>query len=179
MSKIEKNLEDTGGGGGNGVNEQTKLTSTSVNQYALNFYMLIDKTKEEALNFKEILQLFNCAISQEQAWAVLSECLNEFQYILENNLELIKLNQNKIDINLIYFVKDGSILFKFTQLPKNTNVASSSSISSVSSEKHSLEMKVLRSIAYLIFDALDYGNNFYNEPDLKTSLKNLLLLMSG
>lgn len=178
MNKIETNVEDTGGV----TNESSVIAPStkpqSLNQYALNFYIL-DKSADEALNLREILQLFNCAISQEQAWAVLSECLNEFQYILENNLELIKLNQDKIDINLIFFVKDGSILFAFDKLPKNTNVASTSSISSVSSEKHTLEVKVLRSIAYLIFDALDYGNNYYNEPDLQASLKNLLLLMSG
>ena len=40
-------------------------------------------------------------------------------------------------------------------------------------------MKVLRSVAYLIFDALDYGNNYSNEPALQNSLENLLILMSG
>ena len=40
-------------------------------------------------------------------------------------------------------------------------------------------MKVLRSVAYLIFDALDYGNNYLNEPALHNSLEHLLILMSG
>lgn len=115
--------------------QEQQSEKKSTNQYAINWYTLVDKSVEESLNFREILQLFNCAISQEQAWAVLYECLIKFRYILENNLELIKLNQNKIDINLIYFVKDGSILFDFDKLtPKsNSNVASSSSISSTSS----------------------------------------------
>ena len=40
---------------------------------------IIEQTNpNEILNFKEILQLFNCAISQEQAWAVLYQVLNEF-----------------------------------------------------------------------------------------------------
>ncbi len=37
----------------------------------------------------------------------------------------------------------------------------------------------MKSIAYLIFDALDYGNNYFNEPALQTSLSHLLLLISG
>lgn len=40
-------------------------------------------------------------------------------------------------------------------------------------------MKVLRAVAYLIFDALDFGNNYLNEPALHNSLENLLILMSG
>lgn len=46
-------------------------------------------------------------------------------------------------------------------------------------EKNSLEAKILKSVAYLIFDALDYGNSCQNEPDLKNSLQNLLVQMSG
>ena len=34
-------------------------------------------------------------------------------------------------------------------------------------------------MAYLIFDALDYGNSYLNEPDLKNCLQNLLVQMSG
>ena len=40
-------------------------------------------------------------------------------------------------------------------------------------------IKILKSIAYLIYDALDYGNKFENEPDLQSSLADLLLLISG
>jgi hypothetical protein len=46
-------------------------------------------------------------------------------------------------------------------------------------DRQATESKVLKSIAYLIFDALDYGNNYLNEPVLETSLSHLLLLMSG
>jgi hypothetical protein len=46
-------------------------------------------------------------------------------------------------------------------------------------EKHTIETKALKSIAYLIFDALDYGNNYLNEPVLQSSLSHLLLLISG
>ncbi len=46
-------------------------------------------------------------------------------------------------------------------------------------EKSSLEAKILKSVAYLIFDALDYGNSNQTEPDLKNTLQNLLVQMSG
>lgn len=81
----------------------------------------------QVLNFKEILQLFNCAISQEQAWAVLYQVLIEFKHLLYNNIpseaayyyEVIRLNQELIDINLLNFTKDGNILFGFKNLPTN------------------------------------------------------------
>jgi G3E family GTPase len=80
-----------------------------------------------ALNLKEILQLFNCAISQEQAWAVLYQTLHGLKYLFKNNLELIKTNVDNIVINLLFLNKDGSVLFCF-----NTDV-SGVSISDVSS----------------------------------------------
>ena len=46
-------------------------------------------------------------------------------------------------------------------------------------ENSSLEASLLKSLAYLIFDALDYGNSCQNEPDLKNTLQNLLVKMSG
>lgn len=185
---------------------------------------------KELLSFNEILQLFNCAISEQQAWAVLYETIlefrNLFQLIKSNSngdetLELRRLlviNQDSIDLNSIYFSHDGCV---YLQLHKNaivtkaqrnsrrTNSAkpnenssqyfffnylnymnmekNSSSASNVSSEnilnfesgKHKLEAKVLKSIAYLIYDALDYGNKFDTEPDLETSLSDLLLFISG
>ena len=66
-----------------------------------------------ALNLKEILQLFNCAISQEQAWAVLYQTLNGLKYLFKNNLNLIKSNVDNIAIHLLYLNKDGSVLFCF------------------------------------------------------------------
>ena len=84
----------------------------------VNSYFTLDKHKvHESLNFKQILALFNCAISQEQAWAVVHQCLIELKFLLENNLELLILNQEDIDINLINFVQDGSILFGFKNTP--------------------------------------------------------------
>ena len=59
-----------------------------------------------ALNLKEILQLFNCAISQEQAWAVLYQTLHGLKYLFKNNLELIKSNVDNIVINLLFLNKD-------------------------------------------------------------------------
>jgi hypothetical protein len=111
---------------------------------------LIEQSKSnEILNFKEILQLFNCAISQEQAWAVLYQSLNEFKILLDSNLELIKLNQDIIDINLLNFKKDGSILFGFqygivNHKQKNLASSSASSLSSnIEQEKTALETKVI------------------------------------
>ena len=46
-------------------------------------------------------------------------------------------------------------------------------------ERALLESKVLKSVAYLIFDALDYGNGYTNEPVLQNSLSHLLILISG
>lgn len=137
MNKIENCGEDTAKDQTTSSTSQSQnsdKTESIINQYAINWFSLVEKSVEESLNFKEILQLFNCAISQEQAWAVLNQCLIELRYILENNLELIKLNQEKIDINIIYFVKDGSILFDFDKLQQNINTSSSkSSCSSISS----------------------------------------------
>ena len=59
------------------INNMTSSNITKIEQSNTN----------EILNFKEILQLFNCSISQEQAWAVLYQILNEFKIILDSNLE--------------------------------------------------------------------------------------------
>lgn len=49
----------------------------------------------------------------------------------------------------------------------------------IEQERQLVESRALKSIAYLIFDALDYGNNYSNEPVLQSSLSHLLLLISG
>ncbi len=65
------------------------------------------------LNFHEILQLFNCAVSQEQAWAILYQVLKEYKHIIEHNLIFLHnkliINNNCIGIRNIYFRKDGSV----------------------------------------------------------------------
>lgn len=71
---------------------------------------------KEILNFREILQLFNCAISQEQAWSVLYQLLVEFKYLLETDLDLVKANSDQIDIDVLHFTKEGVILFKFKNI---------------------------------------------------------------
>lgn len=78
---------------------------------------LLEESLLESLNFKEILQLFGCAISEEQAWAVLNQCLNELKYMMETNIELLHLNQDSIDINCLNFTKNGTILFDFDVKP--------------------------------------------------------------
>jgi hypothetical protein len=125
------------------INNMTSSNITKIEQSNTN----------EILNFKEILQLFNCSISQEQAWAVLYQILNEFKIILDSNLELIKLNQDNIDINLLNFTKDGSVLFGFqyevvnhkqTHRQKHLASSSASSLSSnIEQEKTALETKVI------------------------------------
>jgi hypothetical protein len=114
----------------------TSLQCCDNSQLAHSF--ILDENQVDWLNFKEILQLFGCAISQEQAWAVLNQCLTEFKYLIETNIELLRLNQDQIDINLLNFTKDGSILFGFKRKLdlaklKNENTASNSSNLSISS----------------------------------------------
>ena len=46
----------------------------------------IATSKNNLLNFNELLQLFNCSISQQQAWAVLYQPLKEYQVLIEKNL---------------------------------------------------------------------------------------------
>jgi hypothetical protein len=77
------------------------------------------------LNFHEILQLFNCAVSQEQAWAILYQLLKEYKHLIEQNLiflynQLISNNQNNdIGIENVYFRKDGSVYISLAF--RNTN----------------------------------------------------------
>ena len=84
-------------------------------------FLLDNESFVESLSFKEILQLFGCAISQEQAWAVLNQCLHELKFLMDNNCELLKLNQESIDISILHFTKDGTILFDFDVKSKNTD----------------------------------------------------------
>lgn len=152
--------------------------NTSANSSLLNTSTSSTSSKDEVkfLNLKEILQLFSCAISQEQAWAVLYQILVEFKNLLQTNLDLVKCNLDQIDIYLLNFAKDGSISFNFEHKPiKISNLTSEE----YEQERSAAETKVLKSVAYLIFDALDYGNNFTNEPILQTPLLHLLLLLSG
>ena len=105
----------------------SKNTQHSKSNTSLSTYILTSSQVSEtnALNLKEILQLFNCAISQEQAWAVLYQTLNGLKYLFKNNLELIKSNVDNIVINLLFLNKDGSVLFCF-----NTNETDIVSLSS-------------------------------------------------
>ena len=114
-------------------NENDENTSSSKNTQntkynaSLSTYILTSSQVHEsnALNLKEILQLFNCAISQEQAWAVLYQTLNGLNYLFKNNLELIKSNVDNIVINLLFLNKDGSVLFCFNS--NETDIGSLSS----------------------------------------------------
>jgi hypothetical protein len=73
---------------------------------------------KNSLSFNEILQIFNSAISQEQAWAALYQILKEFKYLFENCLNLVFLNQHFIDLSTICFRKDGTI---YLRLNNNRN----------------------------------------------------------
>jgi spire-like protein len=149
-------------------------TTTSPSTYLLN------NSTTNVLNLKEILQLFNCAISQEQAWAVLYQTLNALKFLFKSNLNLIKLNVDNIAIHLLFFNKDGNVLFSFkNDSSMNLNVNDLIDDSNLEQERPVLETKALKSVAYLIFDALDYGNNYHNEPVLNATLSHLLLLISG
>ena len=79
----------------------------------------IDFNNKNSLTFLEILQIFNSAISQEQAWAALYQILSEFKYLFENCLNLVYLNQEYIDLMTICFRKDGTIYFSINN--KNPN----------------------------------------------------------
>ncbi len=99
------------------VQDSNTTISTNSTTSPVSHSFLLDESFVESLNFKEILQLFGCAISQEQAWAVLNQCLNELKYLLDTNIELIYLNQDTVDINSLNFTKDGTILFDFDHKP--------------------------------------------------------------
>ena len=87
-----------------------------------NTSFVLDENQIESLNFNEILELFGCSISQEQAWAVLNQCLTELEYMMANNQDLLNYNQDSIDIHLLNFTKDGSILFDFKQKPIHDSI---------------------------------------------------------
>jgi len=137
MSKDKKNANLTNG------EQHVKQTQQQQQQQQQqnNSTILSDGKVYETLNLKEILQLFNCAISQEQAWAVLYQVLAEFKQLFEINPELIKLNQDDIDINLLNFQKDGSIVFVFKKkLPTSSQHATNTDLDE--QEKNFLENKV-------------------------------------
>jgi spire len=137
--------------------------------------------ENEKLNFAEILQIFNCAISQEQAWAVLYQILINLKCLIETQFDIVKLNKDLIDMNVICFNKDGSISFNFERNNDDDDDDDDNDNDDNLNEemKSIVEGDILKSIAYLIFDALDYGNNYSNEPVLQSSLSHLLLLISG
>jgi hypothetical protein len=68
---------------------------------------------KNVLSFQEILQLFNCAVSQEQAWAILYQLLKEYRHLIEQDFKLLYdqliINNNNIGIRNVCFRKDGSI----------------------------------------------------------------------
>ena len=97
------------------------LTSPSSNMNINKANAFILNQTVNVLNLKEILQLFNCAISQEQAWAVLYQTLNGLKCLFAYNLDLIKLNIDNITIDLLYFNKDGNILFGFRNRSEAAN----------------------------------------------------------
>ena len=93
------------------------------------------------LNLREILQLFNCSVSQEQAWAVLYQALTKLKHLLDTDLALVKANQPRIDINALNFAKDGTMFFDFQEASKRKDEEdeddeSHASSSSTSSNKH-------------------------------------------
>jgi hypothetical protein len=135
MSKDKKNASLTNG------EQHVKQNQQNQSQQQYNGNILSDDKVYEMLNLKEILQLFNCAISQEQAWAVLYQVLSEFKQLFETRPELIKLNQDEIDINLLNFQKDGSIVFGFK---KKSATQHASNIFIDDQEKSCLENKVDR-----------------------------------
>ena len=72
----------------------------------------------QSLSFNEILQIFNCAISQEQAWAVIFQTLVEFKHLLDDDqvfmtaLETLFLHDDSDDdfnLNSLNLLKDGSV----------------------------------------------------------------------
>lgn len=184
----------------------TNSSNVTLDNSLISSSFVLSENKMQSLNFKEILELFGCAISQEQAWAVLNQCLSELKFLMVTNIDLLYLNQDAIEINILNFVKDGSILFDFsvkqtfqlsgklqtltpnkimqmyeekgTCWPHDSNHTTTSS-DRLEEERVALEAMLLKSVAYLIFDALDYGNSHQNEPDLNNTLQNLLVQMSG
>lgn len=126
-------------------NSQIQKLSNQTNELSLleNSSNTSSNSRNDVLNMSDILTLFNCAISQEQAWAVLYQVLVEFRHLLDNNLELIKLNLDQIGIYLLNFAKDGSILFSFKKYPSQSNSFDQLiSRSDINSEKTLLESKV-------------------------------------
>ena len=159
------------------TNSTTPTTTTTTPKDDLNksinsknIYLLNTIYSKDTLRFKEILQLFNCAISQEQAWAVLYQILNGLKYLLDNEFELIKLNQDDIDINILNINKDGSVLFgfknnKIVNSGSNNQNASSSSSVLLNTNQNSIEDKQIKSslitLGNLFFFFLNTGLIFW------------------
>jgi hypothetical protein len=98
----------------------------------MNSIATVNMTKE-LLNFNQILQLFNSAISQEQAWAVLYQLLSEFKLIFDTQFH--KLHEYIIDssninddpytainLNIIYFRQNGSVYIHMQSSNSNLSV---------------------------------------------------------
>lgn len=81
--------------------------------------------KSPILNLNEILQLFSCAISQEQGWAVLYQVLSKLKHLLDFNLDIIRGNQDRVDINSLNFAKDGTVFFDFEDEISSADAANS------------------------------------------------------
>lgn len=124
----------------------------------MNSITTINMTKE-LLNFNQILQLFNSAISQEQAWAVLYQLLKEFKLIFDTQfnklhkylVDSINVNDDPytaVNLNIIYFRQDGSIYVHIqSSSSSNDNLSLSNQIYNESyeeQEKQKLEILVLK-----------------------------------
>lgn len=107
----------------------------------------------ECLNLKEILQLFKCGISQEQAWAVLYQTLSKLKYLLDNDLQLVKLNADLFDVNLLNFTKDGALLFDFKHFYASNSSSSSNGHNLINShdERTAIESKVFQSYPFFCY----------------------------
>lgn len=130
---------------------------------------------KELLNFYEILQLFNCAISEQQAWAVLYEIILEFKNLFqlieqssngEESQELYRLlilNQDFIDLRSIYFSHDGCV---YLQLKKSIPVANSQ----INSQKKS-PSKTQND--FFFFNYLNYMNSEQSGSNLQNAASNV------
>ncbi len=108
-------------------------------------------SQDSKLRFREILQIFNCAISQEQAWAVLYQILCVLKDLMENQWPLVRANQDNIEISVFSFSKDGSLSCEFSEATtqdEDENAEGSSTTSSICSEdeRQSVEAKVHKNI---------------------------------
>ena len=74
----------------------------------------------ERLSLREILQLFNCPISQEQAWAILYALLTELKWMYDHEFEHLNQHKEKLDMDSVLIEQQGSILLSFSK-PKTSN----------------------------------------------------------